>query len=253
MSRPSTVTLVEVGPRDGLQNETSPISTDDKVAFVDALSAAGHRVIEVSSFVSPKWVPQMADAAEVFARITRRPGVRYTALVPNLAGLERALAARADEIAVFAAASETFSRRNINATIDDALARYAEVVRAARAVYLVGDQPLHLRSVLKDTPLWHAIVDVLAAGGLVVGVGACASALCDPMVDPRGGAFTLGLGMVTGLGVVHAVEGWSAERLQRTLRMADTTVACLPTGGALVRRDSTWETVGDIDLHGELP
>ena len=78
----------------------------------------------------------------------------------------------------------------------------AEVVRAARAVYLVGDQPLHLRSVLKDTPLWHAIVDVLAAGGLVVGVGACASALCDPMVDPRGGAFTLGLGMVTGLGVV---------------------------------------------------
>lgn len=129
----------------------------------------------------------------------------------------------------------------------------AEVVRAARAVYLVGDQPLHLRSVLKDTPLWHAIVDVLAAGGLVVGVGACASALCDPMVDPRGGAFTLGLGMVTGLGVVHAVEGWSAERLQRTLRMADTTVACLPTGGALVRRDSTWETVGDLDLHGELP
>ena len=133
MSRPSTVTLVEVGPRDGLQNETSPIGTDDKVAFIDALSAAGHRVIEVSSFVSPKWVPQMADAAEVFARITRRPGVRYTALVPNLPGLERALAARVDEIAVFAAASETFSRRNINASVDDALARYAEVVHAAAA------------------------------------------------------------------------------------------------------------------------
>ena len=133
MRRPSAVTLVEVGPRDGLQNEASPIGTDDKVAFVDALSAAGHRVIEVSSFVSPKWVPQMADAAEVFARITRRPGVRYTALVPNLAGLERALAARVDEIAVFAAASETFSHRNINASIDDALTRYAEVVRTAAA------------------------------------------------------------------------------------------------------------------------
>lgn len=130
---PSRVTVYEVGPRDGLQNEPRPVPTEDKVAFIDALSAAGHRVIEVSSFVSPKWVPQMADAAEVFARITRRPGVRYTALVPNLAGLERAVAARVDEIAVFAAASETFSRKNINATIDEALARYTEVVRAAAA------------------------------------------------------------------------------------------------------------------------
>ena len=131
MTHPAAVTIVEVGPRDGLQNEASPIGTDDKVAFVDALSSAGHRVIEVSSFVSPKWVPQMADAAEVFAGIARRPGVRYTALVPNLAGLERALAARVDEIAVFAAASETFSRKNINASIDEAVARYADVVRAA--------------------------------------------------------------------------------------------------------------------------
>jgi cyanophycinase len=129
----------------------------------------------------------------------------------------------------------------------------ADLVRGARAVYLVGDQPLHLRSVLKDTPLWSAVLDVLAAGGLVVGVGACAAALCDPMVDPRGGAFTLGLGLVPGLGVVHALEQWSAERLQRTLRMADTPVACLPTGAALVRRGTVWEAVGDADLHGELP
>lgn len=133
---PSAVTIVEVGPRDGLQNETAAISTDDKVHFVDALSAAGHRVIEVSSFVSPRWVPQMADAADVFAAITRRPGVRYAALVPNLAGLERALAARVSDVAVFAAASETFSVRNINQTIDESLHRYAEVIREALAAGL---------------------------------------------------------------------------------------------------------------------
>ncbi len=133
MTHPPAVTIVEVGPRDGLQNEIAAVSTADKVAFVDGLSAAGHRVIEVSAFVSTKWVPQMADAAEVFAAIARRPGVRYTALVPNLAGLDRALAARVDEIAVFAAASETFSRRNINQTIDESLTRYADVVRAAGA------------------------------------------------------------------------------------------------------------------------
>jgi len=114
LSKPSAVRIVEVGPRDGLQNEPAPVGTADKIAFVNALSDAGHRVIEVSAFVSPKWVPQMADAAEVFAGIARRSGTRYTALVPNLAGLQRAIAARVDEIAVFAAASESFSRRNIN-------------------------------------------------------------------------------------------------------------------------------------------
>ncbi len=132
MTYPKSVQIVEVGPRDGLQNEPTVIATADKIAFVDALADAGHSVIEVSAFVSPKWVPQMADAAEVFAGITRRPGVRYTALVPNLAGLARAQAAGADEIAIFAAASETFSRKNINQTIDASLAAYAEVVQAAR-------------------------------------------------------------------------------------------------------------------------
>jgi cyanophycinase len=129
----------------------------------------------------------------------------------------------------------------------------ADVIRAARAVYLVGDQPLHQRSVLKDTPVWAAILDVLTAGGLVVGVGAAASGLCDPMVDPRGGAFTLGLGLVPSLAVVPEVETWSAERLHRTLGMADTTVACVPTGAAIVRRDGVWEMVGEVTLHGELP
>ena len=127
----TAITLVEVGPRDGLQNEAAPIATADKVRFVDALSAAGHRHIEVSAFVSPKWVPQMSDAAEVFAAIVRRPGVRYTALVPNLAGLARAVAARVDGVAVFAAASERFSQANINQTIDESLTRYAEVVADA--------------------------------------------------------------------------------------------------------------------------
>lgn len=129
----------------------------------------------------------------------------------------------------------------------------ADVVRAARAVYLVGDQPLHMRSVLKDTPVWAAIGEVLAAGGLVVGVGPSGSGLCDPMVDPRGGAFTLGLGLVSGMAVVTGLEQWSAERLHRTLAMANTPVACLPTGAALVRRNGAWETVGAVDLHGELP
>jgi len=125
------VTVVEVGPRDGLQNETAIVSTADKIAFVDRLSAANLPVIEVSAFVSPKWVPQMADAADVFAGIARRTGIRYTALVPNLAGLDRALAAGVTEIAIFAAASETFSRRNINQSIADSLATYEAVCRRA--------------------------------------------------------------------------------------------------------------------------
>jgi hydroxymethylglutaryl-CoA lyase len=131
MRIPPKVTIVEVGPRDGLQNERASIPAADKIAFVDRLSAAGHGVIEVSAFVSPKWVPQMADAAQVLAGITRRAGVRYTALVPNQQGLERAIAAGASEVAIFAAASETFSRRNINQSIDESLVSYAAVCAAA--------------------------------------------------------------------------------------------------------------------------
>ena len=129
----------------------------------------------------------------------------------------------------------------------------AEVVRRARAVYLVGDQPLHLRSVLKSTPVWDAMQDVLAAGGLVAAVGGSADALCDPMIDPRGGAFTLGLGLVSGLALVTEAETWSPERLHRTLVLANTPVAVLSTGGALVLRDGSWEQVGDVVLQGELP
>jgi hydroxymethylglutaryl-CoA lyase len=127
------VTIYEVGPRDGLQNEARPIPTVDKIRLVDLLSAAGLRKIEVTSFVSPKWVPQMADAAEVMAGIRRAPGVTYAALTPNLKGYAAARAAGADEVAIFGAASETFSQKNINASIDESLARFAEVGAASRA------------------------------------------------------------------------------------------------------------------------
>ncbi|WP_338576860.1 hydroxymethylglutaryl-CoA lyase [Pseudomonas canadensis] len=132
MSLPSHVRLVEVGPRDGLQNEAQPISVADKVRLVDALSAAGLSYIEVGSFVSPKWVPQMAGSAEVFTQIQRKPGVTYGALTPNLRGFEDALAAGVKEVAVFAAASEAFSQRNINCSISESLQRFAPIMAAAR-------------------------------------------------------------------------------------------------------------------------
>ena len=132
MTLPQQVRLVEVCPRDGLQNEAQPISVADKVRLVDALSDAGLGYIEVGSFVSPKWVPQMAGSAEVFAQIRRQPGVTYAALAPNLRGFEDAVAAGVKEVAVFAAASESFSQRNINCSISDSLARFAPIMDAAK-------------------------------------------------------------------------------------------------------------------------
>ena len=126
------VEIVEVGPRDGLQNEARAIPVAEKVALIDCLSEAGFRRIEVASFVSPKWVPQMAGSAEVMAGIRRVPGVKYTALTPNLRGFEAALAAGADEVAVFGSGSEGFSRANINAGIDESLERFLPVLEAAR-------------------------------------------------------------------------------------------------------------------------
>ena len=132
-SLPRTVRLVEVGPRDGLQNEKQTVPAATKIELVHRLQAAGLREIEVTSFVSPKWVPQMADNAEVMAGIERRPGVRYSVLTPNMKGLEAALMARPDEVVVFAAASEAFSQRNINCSIDESLERFRPVVAAAHA------------------------------------------------------------------------------------------------------------------------
>ncbi|MCV2871021.1 hydroxymethylglutaryl-CoA lyase [Defluviimonas sp. WL0050] len=127
------VEIVEMGPRDGLQNEKRIIPTAEKIALVDLLSRAGFRRIEVASFVSPKWVPQMADSAEVLAGITRRAGVRYAALTPNMKGYEGAKAAHADEVAIFASASEGFSKANLNCTIAESLERFKPVADAAKA------------------------------------------------------------------------------------------------------------------------
>lgn len=137
MSRlPTRVTIVDVGPRDGLQNEKAQVATEHKVELVHRLQAAGLTEIEVTSFVSPKWVPQMGDNAAVMAGLQRKPGVRYSVLVPNLKGLEAALPTRPDEIVVFGAASEAFSQRNINCGIDESIERFRPVVEGARAAGL---------------------------------------------------------------------------------------------------------------------
>jgi hydroxymethylglutaryl-CoA lyase len=133
MTLPNKVKIVEVGPRDGLQNEQTQIETSIKVGLIDRLTQAGLPVIEATSFVSPKWVPQLADGADVMARITRKPGTSYPVLVPNHNGFEAALAAGAREIAVFASASESFAQKNTNCSIAESLERFAPVMKAARA------------------------------------------------------------------------------------------------------------------------
>jgi hydroxymethylglutaryl-CoA lyase len=130
---PRLVRIVEVGARDGLQNEPTPVPTEAKVRFIEMLAEAGLPVVEATAFVSPKWVPQLADAEQVMHALKRRAGVRYPVLVPNLKGLERALSAGAREIAVFTAASETFCQRNLNRSIEQSLAEFEQVVREAKA------------------------------------------------------------------------------------------------------------------------
>ncbi|MFM1989962.1 MAG: hypothetical protein RJA99_2919 [Pseudomonadota bacterium] len=130
---PKRVAIVEVGPRDGLQNEKTPITTDVRIELCDRLTDAGFPNVEVGSFVSPKWVPQMADTAELMRRIRRRPGVTYSVLTPNMKGFEGALEAQADEVVIFGAASEAFSQRNINCSIAESIARFEPVAQAAKA------------------------------------------------------------------------------------------------------------------------
>jgi hydroxymethylglutaryl-CoA lyase len=141
MSVPQRVKIVEVGPRDGLQNESQPVSAAVKIELIERLADAGLPVIEATAFVSPKWVPQMADNAEVMAGIRRKPGVAYPVLVPNRKGLDAAIAARAEEVVVFGAATESFSRRNTNCSIDEGLARFSEVCAEAleRGLKVRGD------------------------------------------------------------------------------------------------------------------
>jgi len=129
---PERVKIVEVGPRDGLQNEATPISANDKIALIEKLSAAGINYIESGSFVSPKWVPQMATSTEVFERLNREENVTYAALTPNMRGFEGAMAVNADEVAIFGAASESFSQKNINCSIEESLERFAPIMTAAK-------------------------------------------------------------------------------------------------------------------------
>ncbi|MFK8042415.1 hydroxymethylglutaryl-CoA lyase [Congregibacter sp.] len=130
---PNSVSIVEVGPRDGLQNESAPLSTQDKIELVEGLANTGLRYIETGSFVNPRWIPQMADSGEVFQGVSRLPNVTYAALTPNMKGFERAMESGAGEVAVFAAASESFSQRNINCSISESIDRFRPVMEAAAA------------------------------------------------------------------------------------------------------------------------
>jgi cyanophycinase-like exopeptidase len=138
-------------------------------------------------------------------------------------------------------------------TRPDATAEAASVIAAAPAVFLAGDSSIHLRSVLKGTPVFDAIVQLLDRGGTVVACGASAAALCDPMSDQRGGGFALGLGLISGLAVIPSSERWPPDQLERAHTLATTPVVDLPTGSAIVRRSSGWELVGDAVTHGQLP
>ncbi len=162
MKLPKTATLWEMGARDGLQNEHAIVSADDKVRYIDLLSQTGLRWIEATSFVSPKAIPQLADAADVFARIAKAPGVRYPVLVPNTKGYERAKEGGADTIAMFTAASEAFTKRNINMTIEESIAVFADVVRAAKAdgLYVRGYVSTAFGSPFGDVVRPQAVVDV---------------------------------------------------------------------------------------------
>jgi isopropylmalate/homocitrate/citramalate synthase len=162
MSLPRFVTVCEMGARDGLQNEHAVISADDKVRYIDLLSESGLPLVEATSFVSPKAIPQLADASEVFSRIRKRPGVRYPVLTPNVKGLERAKAAGADAIAVFTAASEAFTKRNINMTIDESIDVFRDVVRNAKEnnMWVRGYVSTAFGSPFGDTVTPESVVDV---------------------------------------------------------------------------------------------
>ena len=160
MSLPKKVKIVEVGPRDGLQNEQQPISTEVKIELIHRLVGSGLSYIEAGSFVNPKWVPQMAGSDEVFKGIERTDGVTYAALIPNFQGFERAVTVQASEVAIFAAASESFSQKNINCSIDESLDRFTPIMEAAKAKglpvrgYISWVALTRVRSILRKWPRW---------------------------------------------------------------------------------------------------
>ena len=213
---PSTaIRITEVGPRDGLQNEALAISTDVKVGLVDLLSTTGVAEIEVSSFVSRKWIPQLGDATEVFKRIHRKPGVVYSALVPNEQGLDAALEAKVDKIAVFASASETFSRKNTNASIAETLQRFAPVI--ARAKQSRQEKPLPVRAYISCAVAcpYEGPVDPQRVRDL-------AASLLDLGVDEIDLGDTIGVAAPTDIELLYEAIGDLREPGQTTLHLHDT-------------------------------
>ncbi|MGE6786084.1 hydroxymethylglutaryl-CoA lyase [Ensifer adhaerens] len=196
-SAPGHVTIVEMAPRDGLQNESAPVATADKIRLVDMLSDCGYERIEVTSFVSPKWVPQMADAAEVMAGIRRRPGTRYAVLTPNLRGLEAAIDAGADEVAIFASASETFSQKNINCSIAESIERFRPVAELCR------ERGLLLRGYVS------CVVECPYEGAVAPARAARVAGLLDDL-----GCYEISLGDTIGRGMPEAVDAMLAAVLE---------------------------------------
>lgn len=252
---PDRVTLVEVGPRDGLQNEKQPVATAHKVELVHRLQAAGLREIEVTSYVSPKWVPQMADNAQVMAAIQRQPGVRYSVLVPNMLGLQAALAGGPsqrgktwpDEVVVFGAASQAFSQRNINCSIEESIERFAPVVAAAREAGLKvrsaiscalgcpyqgevsADEVEHLVKLFKEIGVHHCgVADTIGMGTPRKVQAAMERALKHYPVDQVSGHFHDTYGQA--LANIHAC-------LQMGIHTFDTSVAGL--GGCPYAKGAT--------------
>ncbi len=192
------VTIVEMAPRDGLQNESTLVPTTDKIRLVDMLSDCGYERIEVTSFVSPKWVPQMADAAEVMAGIRRRAGTRYAVLTPNMRGLEAAIDAGADEVAIFASASETFSQKNINCSIAESIERFRPVAELCR------ERGLLLRGYVS------CVVECPYEGAIAPASAARVAGLLDDL-----GCYEISLGDTIGRGTPEAVDAMLAAVLER--------------------------------------
>jgi hypothetical protein len=190
---------------------------------------------------------------ELDRQLLSKAGIERVVMLPTADAFEQP--------ARLVAAAEAWGAR-INVTVESLMVMTradaeqspaAGVVDGVQAIFLAGDSASHLRSVLKDTPLFQAISDLVDRGGTVIACGPCAAALCDPMTDQRGGGFAIGLGLVQGLAVIPGSELWPREQIERAHTHADTTLVDLPTGSAIVRRDTTWEVVGDATVHGELP
>ena len=232
-----TVEIFEVGPRDGLQNEKRRIPTEEKVALIDLLSRAGFRRIEAASFVSPKWVPQMGDAAEVMAGIARAPSVRYAALAPNLRGYEGARDAGADEVAIFASASEGFSKANLNASVAESLARFVSVAEAARAdgmpvrgyVSCVTDCPFD--EAVPPGDVARVVASLRALGCYEISLGDTIGRGTPEAVDAMLSAVLEEAGAETLAGHFHDTSGRALENvdvaLARGLRVFDAAVGGL--------------------------